>query len=899
MKHIAMLLPLSACTLDFPSAQESGRYACADDRDCAAGFRCFERVCIAAGSCDAPALDTEVAPLQTYVGYSVSASGSLLNPQDDCPMLLSWWVCDAPTASMYHTTDATGCVRLGDTTQITFAPDRRGSYRLEFRALNPDGEGAVPITVNALADAMFAELTFLDPRPIDDFLADMLSGEPCHTLTTQATCTASAAGCAFDAAFDMCWKDCAALGDNTACSATGDICNWANGVGPCVSTATLAMACMLHDVTTCTSVSGCEVIAENSRCVAICSPFVDQTECERNGCLWDAVQTLCAAFSGVPAPALVRAYSDGSSPELLRFPGFATGYRYDPNGVFVDTRLGTGQVVSSTGMGSLGELGVAAFGHRYFFRQPQASGAVLCEMGQNILLWQQDASGTPAVYPLVPTQADLSAAATSAERYEVAYPHLAARGTTRVRLAFGAAARTLVVPDDLSTCAEAGGPTQYDVLFSLIPLFLGNTFEPLVERTPYPIYAAERTTGEPVVSFLTAPAGNYPCTSDVDCGGATCSTTCATDLDVQGYLPRLFAEGDAVIFSHVTCGGAYGVACLGGSGSYDLVAGTVLTNGARLELHDAQAVAADPALAEMDPVVAGDLYGDSTLYYLGLEHVTTSVTTRTSAGIAGNTTITYPIYGLYERELHRLGSLWQVNPPAASIASAIFKGSATPVPGNEFSEFACFLNGEQDLTVTSSYRLRNPMHFVVSPDGQYLAYAEVSQDLVCDPPLISFGARTDKLSPGEPFESRILVVRVQGGAPVPEPAFPDLCITERSMGLTSVMPFFIAAGSQLVFSNYEDTDGSIGTIYRLNLEDLGATDCRLVRLMDLDAATEALQTVEPSLVAVGVNMQDSRTYLRPTASCAAGAGAWWVLGAAFAWARRRRAHRQGPAGTTL
>ncbi len=117
-------------------------------------------------------------------------------------------------------------------------------------------------------------------------------------------------------------------------------------------------------------------------------------------------------------------------------------------------------------------------------------------------------------------------------------------------------------------------------------------------------------------------------------------------------------------------------------------------------------------------------------------------------------------------------------------------------------------------------------------------------------------------------------------------------------GLTNaqLMPTWVAGGAQIVFNSQtgtpNDLDATNNRFFRMNIADLGATDCRIVEISPTSAAQSTLTAISPTLSAQGFTLVDSRTGQFACISCAGagpeGAAMFAVVALGALWRARRR-----------
>jgi len=400
---------------------------------------------------------------------------------------------------------------------------------------------------------------------------------------------------------------------------------------------------------------------------------------------------------------------------------------------------------------------------------------------------------------------------------------------------------------------------------------------------------------------LETASGVYPCTSDSDCPGqeagacVLASGICSGVRAVEGYLPRLIehptSPGRALFFSHATCNSGYGSECTATSTAvdYDLVVGR-LQSGTNSVLDAAHFVANAANVQELDAFATGDIFGVASVYYVGLTPQSLSVLTEAN----GSQPITLPVSSFYKvgTSFSAATSKWTTT----SAPVVIVSGEQESLPAPTYPPTPCRLGGVADMVVTSSWRVRNPVHVVMSPNRRYLAYALSVQELECVQKF-TLGTPEDELRLGAPSASDIYVIDTLGSG-VPTPVYDPSCVGTNGLGAINLMPTFIAGGEQLVFSSSDDAAGTGlgGRFFRFNLRDLDAASpgCDITPVVDTSALLQALTTeIAPTLVPIGASLVDSRTYVAPSCNCQSASGdayALLVLGT-LGWVVTRRRRR--------
>jgi len=868
--------------------------------------------------CAHTAVTTTPADGRIYAGLPLLAQASALPGSGICSASgATWWICPGVEVDCALPSLATSCTE--DTTHrgqasMIFTPTTRGPYTAELCRLGQTD--SAPVT--ALADALFSEVSFMNPALMRQIMAATNGDTICYGHADSTSCAAdSAHNCAWDTNFQLCWDTCT-YGVSGDCTATGHGCDWTT---VCARSVNELLACMFKtDATACGLVqkaAGGGAACRWDTVTATCQMNVDCTNpalttqplCEAAGCGWLDGRCVDPTSFALPEYTYMQIYADGSQVAPLVYRNTNPVYRFDPNNVFagVGVRAGTGQAGSGFGLGSdLGDA-VAAIPHTYLYTRPGTP--MQCAPAQTVVFWKQGATlGAPAAtVSLLDVQSNLLSALdvpTPGLPATVGYPQLLRRAAGSYRVVFGKAP---IASPSLSACESANvtGAQYRDMVFAMMPFVMSSAATPLSDLMPMEIWVADvDTTVAPATrtgGALEAPAGVYPCATDSDCpsqaaGSCTLATgTCTGVYTVQGYLPRLVAQvaepGRAILFSHVTCAGGYGSACTAGSSGvdYDLVAAR-LQAGSNTQLESASFIAADPGVREVEAFVSGDLFNLASVYYLGISPSAHTVSTLAS----GPQNVDVPLFGLYKvsTSFSNATKKWTTTTSPAVLVT----GSAREVVDPEFTAVPCRLGGVAGMTLTSTWEATNPIHFVMSPDRRYLAYARAVQRLECVS-TFSLGTPTDVLKPGAPTASDVYVIDTQSGSATPVPVYAPSCVTGGTLRAINLMPIFISNSQQLVFASGPAGSSMFATshFFRFNLADLNAVDpgCRVVEVASSAALTTALTSqVSSKLVPLGAGLADSRTYVKPACSCNGGLSersAWLVavLGAAAWWRRRR------------
>ncbi len=750
------VIATTACALKFPDKHE-GSFACKQDSDCTAPFICKGNTCVdlnGAARCAQPTITGASTPATSqYVGFSFALTGTATSADPTCPIGddTAWLVCDAPAGSKYATTDGTSCTHLADGDAATFTPDVHGAYNLTLSASAGDATGSSIVPITALADALFVELTFTDTRTLQSLIQHEIT-PGCYTFD-QSTC-GSHPECMFDSTYNTCWTLCTPLPE-TDCNNESGQCTYDSGSSSCVTALNNSSACIVRiNSDSCNAIPHC-IWEDAGLCIPDCSLYATEDDCTNAHCAWDAATSVCggssAAAQGFTEVAVAQLYTDGSASAPLYFGGTAQ-YRFDPNGLFTDVYLGTGLEAAQFGLTYDPVSRVALVPHAYIFQTPAVGGQIQCQPTMTMLLWRQgDTFGRPEASPvpaLVPVTSNVTDASAMVYTHSVGFPKLVVRDNGTSRFLYGDAVATS--PLDLTSgnnnCNLPDGSSDLGEVFALLPLTLtAKNLGPFTEQIARPLFIGDSGSGGAVTRVaLMATAGKQPCRSDADCGGGHCTAAvCDTDFQIQGYLPQPMAKGDALTYTHLSCGSAYGAACTGGE--YDLMLSritsdaTPTTVGQTFALDKMVFVSAEPGVKELEAFIPGDIFGALTrIYYLVSEDKTVNVNVNDS-GTTDTTTATLPVFSLHWRTLQwDANAGWSVSPAATATDNVAIAGSIQTTEG---AQLPCALDGVANRIVTTQATIQNPIQFAFSPDGRYLAFSNLTVLTACENAIFGTGGQ--------------------------------------------------------------------------------------------------------------------------------------------------------------
>ena len=896
---------LAGCSLKFPDERSEALFPCETNADCTDDFACdaLQKVCVLdATYCPEGILSftTEPQSAEEYVGLPITVD-AVLSERPQCVQQSTWWVCNAPAGSAYFTTDNGGCMEVGaaDTMTLAFIPDVEGSFEIELRFTGSGGEGSAMTTVSSITDLIFMELVFLDPEVVREMSLSQAGTSSCVHERTSTDCTANADGCVWNPNWELCWYDCA--GDTQSeCGVTGThsafACTWNTaGAGNCASNASIFPACTARDEATCADVVGCEFDAVNNACFSACTVYADSNACSGAGCTW--TNGLCGKnpmYGELRGYSIAQVTSDGAEVSPLRYTDAAPRFMYDPNGRFADEiTTGAGQSILESGMAFLSDRRIAAVPHSYMYSR----GAGTCGISQGLVLWKQGAlPGEPDpefFLEIFPPQLDIPVSATPVNR-EVAYPHMTVDNAGNYWITYGT--KTDTTPPD--QCFYYGGQNVDHFNFSAAPYIASQSGGPLASQAALEIYLTRFTppvSGTSTVTSQVSVVAGYPCETNADCPDATiCSAgVCGGTVFAQGYLPRIHGGGSVLTFSHVTCNAGWGSACNRESAGvdYDLILGVVQVSTDEMRLSEPTFIAAESTLSELDPMIRGDVFSASSeLYYQSLTQHLYSVDIKDGALAPSTLKTPIPVFSLHKRDLEYLGTGWNVTPEATAAAAQVVGGAVTPVTLSPAQ--SCKIDAVQDRMLLSGYVVENPVHVTLSPNGRYLAYAMSKQELDCQSLLRIYTPEEDAFKLGEVYSSDIYIIDLEAATPTPTKVNITSC--NSVLDAINLNPTFIADSRQLLFTTrvYNQNNPSVNRIVRINVDDIGDIACPISDITRLDTAKTGLTVANPALSPLGINLGDSRSYIRSSCGgCNQFTMGWFVGPVALLLWRRRRSRR--------
>lgn len=856
-------------------------------------------------SCTPPTATASLTSSATlYAGELVEGQGvGITNDPVRCPISSSWWICDAPTESIYFTTANGGCTQVSFTDRLAEPLDKAGTYDLEFRAATTGGLNVFVLSATVIAEPAYFQVTLLDPSvylSIIDIMTQCTTfgADSCSFYADQGFCVDTTAGCEPPAQVPL---DCFAHTTGDACN-EDPRCNWLPEVG---------------------------------MCIVDCEGIADEATCEASLCSWSSSTATCGLEMPpiFPGTALARALSDGSQLQLLTYDASGS-HRYDPDEALPPGVLpNTEQDARMVGMDFVPEADAAIFVHRYtHVRDSSTPGVQECTFPLAPLYWTPQLGALPLLPSLDGSSATMARV--------VGYPTVAIDGSgNKARLAFGIEFDSM----SLIPCQPPEGPGVGQLFSAYFP-FLTGSLAPITSRMPVPLYLAEVDTAGQVKSYPLSAGGatssRQPCRgsgASPDCNGGTCTAGFCEDLmDIHGYMPRFDAVGERIIFSHATCGTSYGASCSSeGSREYDLIMARVQAEDSGFSIKDATFVASVEGVQELDPLLYRDVSGDEHLLYLGFDRVD-GTTGPTSSPIVverdctvlpesackaagsgactwdgtlcqndatGSTTLSVivPLSKIHRRELVTAGNSWSTIPdPSSDVGlETLVEGSFEKVP---VAPFSCRVTSTGGYTrVTEVVETQNPSQFVVTPDGRYLIYTWVKQRTThCDMPFICLGTCKAELTPDHPVSSDIHIIDLEDAGK------PPVSLKNVCSGLDDVVmtPRLIAEGRQVLFTSRSD---AASRLMRVNLQEVVDGQCAgQGEVITVGEASAALSQIRPGSTATGVSVEASSTLVQPKPSCAGSdwtQSSWLVVGllllARRGWRRQQRARLRSRVATPV